>query len=175
MSECCCHHNHYRHSRLSCHCSVAKSCLTLGDLVDCSTPGLPVPHHLPETAQTHVYCIGSATQPFHPLSPSSHLPSIFPSIRVFSNESAVRIKWPKELQYQFLQWVLGLTSFKIDWFDLFAVQGTLNLLLQHHSLKASILWHSAFFTEKAMAPHSSTLAWKIPWMEEPGRLQSMGR
>ena len=75
----------------------------------------------------------------------------------------------------------GLISFRIDWFDLLAEQETLKSLLQHHSSKASILLHSAFFivqlshpSEKAMAPHSSTLAWKIPWIEEPGRLQSMG-
>ena len=68
-----------------------------------------------------------------------------------------------------------MISFRVDWFDLLAVQGTLKSLLQHHDLKASILWHPAFFmTEKAMALHSSTLAWQIPWMEEPGRLQSMG-
>ena len=74
-----------------------------------------------------------------------------------------------------------MITFRTDWFDLLAVQGILKSLHQHHSSKASILWHSAFFTvqlshplEKAMAPHSSTLAWKVPWMEEPGRLQSMG-
>ena len=77
--------------------------------------------------------------------------------------------------------ISGLISFRIYWFDLLAVQGTLKSLFNHHSLKASILQHSAFFLvqlsyllEKEMATHSSTLAWKIPWMEEPGGLQSMG-
>ena len=68
----------------------------------------------------------------------------------------------------------GLISFRIGWLDLLAVQGTLKSLLQHHSSKASIFWHSASLSEKTMAPQSSTLSWKIPWMEEPGGLQSMG-
>ena len=90
--------------------------------------------------------------------PSSHLvlchpllllPSIFPSIRVFSNESALHIRWPKywscSLSISPSNEYLGLISFRIDWFDLLAVQGTLKSLLQYHSSKASILWHSAFF------------------------------
>ena len=105
------------------------------------------------------------------------LPSIFPSIRVFSNESFLRIRWPKCWSFSFsispCREYSELISFRIDWFDLLAVQGTLKSLLQHHNSKASILWRSAFFMEKAVAPHSSTLAWKIPWTEEPGRLQSM--
>ena len=92
----------------------------------------------------------------------------FPMSQLFASSGQKSFSISSSSEYS------GLNSFKIDWFDLFAVQGTLNLLFQHHSLKASILWHSAFFTEKAIAPHSSTLAWKIPWMEEPGRLQSMG-
>ena len=157
--------------------------------------------------------------------PSNHLiiccplllpPSIFSSIRVFSNESALRIRWPKGWSFSFSispsNEYSGLISFRMDWLDLLAVQGTLKSLLQHHSSKASIFRHPAFFIvqlshpyvttgkiialtrqtfdgkvmsllfnmlsrlimEKAMATHSSTLAWKIPWMEEPGRLQSMG-
>ena len=191
------------------------------------------------------------------------LPSIFPSIRVFSDESALRIRWPKYWSFSFnispSNEHPGLISFRMDWLDLLLVQGTLKSLLQQHSSKASILQCSAFFmvqlshpymttgktialtrqnfvgkvmsllfnmlsrlviaflprskclliswkqtpstvtleppkiksatvsiappsichevmgpAEKAMAPHSSTLAWKIPWMEEPGRLQSMG-
>ena len=185
------------------------------------------------------------------------LPSIFISIRVFSNELALRIKWPKYWSFSFSispsNEYLGLISFRIDRFAFLAVQGTLKSLLQHHNLKASVLWHSAFMVqfshpymttgkiialsirtfvsnvmsllfntlsrsitafllrskrllssslqspsavilelkkrkfvklplfpllfarkEKAMAPHSSTLAWKIPWMEEPGGLQFMG-
>ena len=156
--------------------------------------------------------------------PSSHLilchpllllPPIPPSIRVSSNESTLRMR-PKYWSFSFSispsKEHPGLISFRMDWLDLLAVHGTLKNLLQHHSSKASILQHSAFFIvqlshpymttgktialtrwtfvgkvmsllfnmlsrlvmEKAMAPHSSTLAWKIPWTEEPGRLQSMG-
>ena len=146
------------------------------------------------------------------------LPSIFPSIRVFSNESALRIRWPKYRSFSFSispsnlmtsNEHQGLTSFRIDWLALFAVQGALKSLFQHHSSKASTLWRSAFFTvqllhpyrttgktialtrptfvgkvmsllfnmlsrlEKAMATHSSTLAWQIPWTEEPGRLYAV--
>ena len=169
------------------------------------------------------------------------LPSVFPSIRVFANESVLPIRWPKYWSFSFnispSNEYSGLISFTVDWLDLLAVQETLKSLLQHHSPKASILWHSAFFIvqlshpymttgktialtrwtfvgkvmsllfnmlsrtslvaqmverlsimwetwvrslgredplKKEMAAHSSTLAWKIPWMEEPGRLQSMG-
>ena len=113
------------------------------------------------------------------------LHSIFPSIRVFSNESVLLIRWPKLWSISFSispsNEYSGLISFRMDWLDLLAVQGTLKSLLQHHSSKASILGCSAFFIvqlshplEKAIATYSSTLAWKIPWTEEPGRLQSMG-
>ena len=105
-------------------------------------------------------------------------PSILPSIRVFSTEAVLHIRWPKYWRFGFSispsNEYSGPISFRRDLLDLLAVQGTLKSLLQHHSSKASILQHSAFFMEKAIAPHSSTLAWKIPWMEEPGRLQSMG-
>ena len=114
------------------------------------------------------------------------LPSIFPGIRVFSNESVLRIRWPEYWSFSFSispsNEHSGLITSRSDWFDFLAVQGTLKSPLQLHSSKASILWRSAFFmvqlaylSEKAMAPHSSTLAWKIPWMEEPGGLQSLGR
>ena len=88
------------------------------------------------------------------------LPSIFPRIRVFSNESALHIKWPKYWSFSFsispFNEYSGLISFKIDWFDLLAVQGTLKSLLQHHSSKASILWHSAFFMMQLSHPHLTT-------------------
>ena len=89
------------------------------------------------------------------------LPSIFPSIRVFSNESALRIRWPKvlELQLQHQSYTnehLGLISFRMDWLDLLAFQGTLKSLLQHHSSKASILWCSAFFTVQLSHPYMTT-------------------
>ena len=120
------------------------------------------------------------------LMPSNHLifcrpilllPSIFPSIRVFSNESALRIRWPKYWNFNFsispYNKYSGLTSFRIDWLDLLAVQGTLRSFPtpQFKSINSLAL---SFLSEKAMATHSSTLAWKIPWTEEPGRLQSLG-
>ena len=88
------------------------------------------------------------------------LPSIFPSIRVFSNESALRIRWPKDWSFSFnispSNEYSGLISFRMDWFDLLAVQGTLKSLLQHHSSKASILWCSAFFTVQLSHPYMTT-------------------
>ena len=154
--------------------------------------------------------------------PSSHLilccPLLFlspipPSIRVFSNESTLHMRWSKYWSFSLSinpsNEYPGLISFRVDWLDLLAVQGTLKSLLQHHSSKASILQPVSIvvsipachagdrgsiprrggerllfcpptakiktkqLSEKAMAPHSSTLAWKIPWIEEPGRLQSM--
>ena len=88
------------------------------------------------------------------------LPSIFPSIRVFSNESALHIRWPKYWSFSFnirpSTEHPGLISFRIDWLDLLAVQGTFKNLLQHHSSKASILWHSTFFIVKLSHPHMTT-------------------
>ena len=117
--------------------------------MDCSTPGFPVHHQLPELAQTHVHRVGDAIQPSHLLLSLLLLPSIFPIIRVFSNESVLHIRWPEYWSFSFSigpsNEYSGLISFGIDRLDLLAVQGTLKSLLQHHSLKASILWHSAFF------------------------------
>ena len=108
-------------------CSVTKPCLTLCDPMNCSTPGFPVLHYSPEFTQTPVHWVDDAIQPSHPLSPLL-LPSIFPSIRVFSNESALHIRWPKYWSFSFTtspsNEYSGLISFKIDWFDLLAVQGT---------------------------------------------------
>ena len=128
-------------------CSVAQSCLTLGDPMDCSTPGFPVLHYLLESAQSHVHCVSDTIQLSHPLSPLL-LPSIFPSIRVFSKESALCIRWPKYYSISFISSsneCSGLISFGVYQFDLLAIQGTLKSLLQHHSSRASILWCSAFF------------------------------
>ena len=112
-------------------------------------PGRPVHHHLLELTQTHVHRVGDAIQPSHPLSSLLLLPSIFPSIRVFSNESVIRTRWPKYCSFSFSispsNEYSGLISFRIDWLDILAVQGILKSLLQHHSSKASILWYSAFF------------------------------
>ena len=111
-------------------------------------PGLPVHHQLPESTQTHVYPLGDAIQPSHPLSSPSPTLSL-PNIKVFSNESALHIRWPKYWSFSFnispSNEHSGPVSFRMDWLDLLAVQGTLKNLLQHHSSKASILQHSAFF------------------------------
>ena len=129
--------------------SVAQSCPTLCNPMDCSTPGHPVHQPLPEFTQ--LMSIGSVMPSNHLLlcHPLLLLPSIFPSIRVFSNESALRIRWPKYLTFSFnispSNEHSGLISFRMDWLDLLAVQGTLKSLLQHHSSKASILQHSASF------------------------------
>ena len=127
--------------------------------MDCRMPGLTVHHQLPEFTQTHVH---EAMMPFnhlilcHPLL----LPSIIPNIRFFSNESALCSRWPKYWSFS-LNITLsnehpGLGAFRMDWVDLLAVQGTLKSLLQHHSSKASILWHSAFFIVQLSHPYVTT-------------------
>ena len=128
--------------------SVAQSCLTLCDPIECSTPGLPVHHHsqsLPKLMSIELVMPSNHLMLCCPL---LFLPSIFPSIRVFSNESALCIRWPKYWSFSIsisLSKDSGLLSFRMDWLDLLAVQRTLKSLLQHHSSKASILLHSAFF------------------------------
>ena len=123
--------------------SVAQSCLTLCSPMNCSTPGLPVHHQLPEYTQTQA--IESVMLSSHLIlcRPLFLLPPIPPSIRVFSNELALCIRWPKYWSFSFSiipsKEHPGLISFRMDWLDLLAVQGTLRSLLQHHSLKASIL------------------------------------
>ena len=117
-----------------------------------STPGLPVHHQLPEFTQTHVHRVRDAIQPSHALS-SPFPPAPNPSQhQVFSNESTLRMKWPKYWSFSFSiipsKEIPGLISFRMNWFDLLAVQGALKSLLQHRSSKASILRRSAFFTHK---------------------------
>ena len=139
--------------------SVAQSCPTLCDPMDCSTPGPPS-----ITNSQHLLKLMSIM-----VMPSSHLilcrplhllPLIFPSIRVFSNESVLCIRWPKD--WSFSSSIIpskehpGLISFRMDWLDLLAVQGTLKSLLQHHSSKASILRPSAFFTDQLSHPYMTT-------------------
>ena len=182
--------------------SVAQLHPTVCDPMDCSMPGLPVHHRLPELAQTYVlrlvacmlfamllrFCclhlsciIPKPVCAFCTYSkyiielkiklvmPSNHLilccpllllPSIFPSIRVFSNESALHIRWPKFWRFSFSISLSteysGLIFFRNDWFDLLAVQGTLKSLLQHHSSKALILQHSAFFMVQLSHPFMTT-------------------
>ena len=125
-----------------------------------STPGLPVHHQLPEFTQTHIHRVSDAIQPSHPLSSPSLLAPIPPSIRVFSNESTLRMRWPKYWSFSFSiipsKEIPGLISFRMDWLDLLAVQRTLKSLLQHHSSKASILWCSAFFTVQLSHPYMTT-------------------
>ena len=136
--------------------SVTPSCPTLCDPMNRSTPGLPGHYRLRLTSIESVM-------------PSSHLilccpllflPPIPPSIRVFSNESTLHMKWPKYWSFSFSiipsKEIPGLISFRMDWLDLLAVQGTLKSLLQHHGSKASILQHSAFFTVQLSHPYMTT-------------------
>ena len=128
--------------------------------MDCSTLGLPDQHQPLKPVQTHVHQV---------VMPSNHLilchlllflPSIFPSIRVFSNESAFHIRWPKYWSFSFSispsNEHSGRISFRMDWLDLLAVQGTLKSLLQHHSSKASVLWCSVFFVVQLSHPYLTT-------------------
>ena len=123
--------------------SVTQSCLALCDPRDCSMPGLPVHHQLPEFTQTHVHWVSDAIQPSHPLSSPSPPTFNLPQHQVFSNESALHIRWPKYWSFSFSisssNEYSGLISFRMDWLNLLAVQGTLTSLLQHRSSKASIL------------------------------------
>ena len=115
--------------------------------MDFSMPGLSVPHHLLNFSQVHVHCIDDAIRSLILWGPLLLLPSIFPRIRDFSNESAVGIRWPKYWSFSISpsNEYSGLISFRMNLLDLLAVQGTLRSLLQHHSSKASILWCFAFF------------------------------
>ena len=130
-------------------CSVAQSCQTLCNSMDCSMPGLPtitIPQSLLKLMSIES---GMPSNDLILCCPLLFLSSNFPSIRVFSNESVLRIRWPKDWSFSFKDSpsneYSGLISFRIDWLDLLAVQGTLKSLLQHHSSKASTLWHLAFF------------------------------
>ena len=143
-----------------CRCSVAKSCLTLCDPMDYSTPGSCVLRCLPEFAQIHVIKSVMLSNLLILCSPLLLLLSIFPSIRVFSNELDLRIRWPKYWSFIFnispSNECSGLFSFRIDWFDPLEVQGTLKSLVQHHSLKASLLRCSAFFMVQLSHPYMTT-------------------
>ena len=140
-------------------CSVAQSCLTLGNPMNCSTPDLSARHQLPEF-----------TQPvsIESVMPSNHLilchplllpPSVFPGMRVISNESVLRIRWLKYWSFSFSlrpsNEYSGMISFRMDWLNLLAVQGTLKSLLQHHSSKASVLWCSAFLIVQPSHPYAT--------------------
>ena len=143
-------------------CSVAKWCLTLCNPMDCRTPGFPVLHYLLELL--NFMSIESVMLSYHLIlcHPLLFLPSIFPSIRVFSSELALHFRWPG---YWIFSFRISPSSeysvyipFRIDWFNLLAVQGTPKSLLQHHSLRASILYHSAFFMVQLSYPY--------PWLPE---------
>ena len=128
--------------------------------MDCSTPGCFVYHQLLELNQTHVHWVGDAIQPSHPV-PSPYPPSFnLSQHRGLSNESVLHIRWPKFWSFSFSispsNEYLGLISFRMDWLDLLAVQGTLKSLLQHHSSKASILQLSAFFIVRLSHPYMTT-------------------
>ena len=136
--------------------SVAQSCPTLRPM-NCNTPGLPVYHQLPEFTQTHVHRVRDSIQPSHLLSSPSP-PALYSShIRVFSNESTLRMRWPNYWSFSFSispsKEHPGQSSFRIDGLDLLAVQGTLKSHLQHHSSKASILQYSAFFIVQLSHPY----------------------
>ena len=123
-------------------------------------PSLPVHHQLPEITQTHVHRVGDSIQPSHPLLSPSPPAFNFPRIGIFSNESALHIRWPKYWSFSFSispsNEYSGLISFRMDWLHLLAVQGTLTSLLQHHSSKASVLQCSAFFIVQFSHPYMTT-------------------
>ena len=137
--------------------SVAQSCPTLWDPVNCSTPGLHVHHQLPESTQTHVHWVGDTIQPSPPLSSPSP-----PTLNLSHHQGVFKWVSSSHLVAKVLEFQLnispsnehpGLISFRMDWLDLLAVQGTLKSLLQHHSSKASILWHSFFFIVQLSHPY----------------------
>ena len=125
-----------------------------------SDSGLSVHHQLPDFTQTHVHRVRDAIQPSYPLLSPSPVPSIFPSIRVFSNASALHLRWLKYWSFSFnispSNEYSGLISFRMDWLDLLAVEGTLKSLLQHHSSEASIHRCSAFFIVQLSHPYMTT-------------------
>ena len=138
--------------------SVAQSCPTLCDPVDYSTPGFPVHHQLPEFTQIHVHWVSDAIQPSHHLSaPSPPALNLSQDQGLFQWVSSLhQVYWSLSFSISPSNEYSGLISFRMDWLDLLAVQGTLKSLLQHHSSKASILWHSAFFIVQLSHPYMTT-------------------
>ena len=139
--------------------SVTRLCQTLCHPMDCSTPGYPVHHQLPELARTHVHRDVDANQPSHPLSSPSP-PAFNLSQHQGLFQGVLHIRWPKYWSFSFsissYNEQSGLISFRIDWLDLLIVQGTLKSLFQHHSSKASILQCSAFFLVQLSGPYMTT-------------------
>ena len=128
--------------------SVTQSCLTFCDLMNHSTPSLPVHHYILEFNQTHIHWVNDAIQPSHLLSPPSP-----PALNLSYHQCLSQ--WAHSL-HQFFSHEYGLIFFRIDCFDLLTVQGTLKSLLKHRSSKVSILWHSAFFMVKLSHPYMTT-------------------
>ena len=146
--------------------SVTQSCPTLCDPTDCSMPGLLIHHQLPEFTQTHVHWVGDAIQPSHPVSSLFLLPSIFPSIRIFSNESALCISWPKYWSFSFnispTSEHPGLISFRMDWLDLLAESSP---TLQFQSINSSVLSFLYSATLTSIHDHWKNIALtrRTPW------------
>ena len=157
--------------KVSCSCCypVAQSCLTLCDSMDCSTQGFPVLHYLLEFAYINAHWVSDAIQPSHPLPPT-----LVPALNLSQHQGV--LKWigsshqlvkvlELQLQHQSFQWIFRVDFFKIDWFDLLVLQGTLKSLLQHCSSKASILRHSTFFMVQLSHPYMT--AKKSIWYGYP--------
>ena len=146
--------------------SVTQSCPTLCDPMNCSTPGLPVHHHLPEFTQTHVHRVSDAIQPSHHCRPLLFLPPIPPSIRVFSNELTLHMKWPKYWSFSFSiipsKEIPRLISFRMNWLYLLAVQGTLSRVFSNTTVQK----HQFFGTQLSLWPssHIHTCLPEKPWL-----------
>ena len=143
--------------------SVAHSLPTLCNPMGCSTPRFPVHHQLPELAQIHVHRVGDAIQPSHPRRPLL-LPSVFPSIRVFSSESVLRIRWPKYWSFSISpsNEYSGLIPFRIDWFDLLVVQGTLKNFLFSRVLNTIVQKHQFFGAQLSLWYNSHIHTLSLP-------------
>ena len=140
--------------------SHTQSCPTLCDAMNHSTPGLPVHHQLLESTQTYVHWVGDAIQPSYalssPSSPALNLSQHQGLLKWVSSSHQVAQVLEFQLHHQSFQWTPGLISFRMDWLDLLAVQGTLKSLLQYRSSKASVLLRSAFFTVQLSHPYMTT-------------------
>ena len=144
----------------ACISSVTQSCLTPCDPMDCSTPGVPVHYQLLELAQTHVHRVGDAIQPSHPCLPLLLLPSIFPSIRVFSSESVLLIRWPKYWRFSFTispsNGYSGLIFFRIDWFDLMQYR-KLSRVFSNNTVQK----HQSFSAQSSLESNSHIYIWLL--------------
>ena len=143
-----------------CFSSVAQLCLTLCDPMNCSTPGLPVRHQLLESNQTQLHWVSDAIQLFHalvtPSPPALKLSQHQGLFKRVSSSHQVAKVLEFQLQHQAFQWTPRTDHFRMDWLDFLEVQGTLKSLLQNHSTKASILWHSAFFMVQLSHPYMTS-------------------